>query len=107
VGLRTWPSAEDCRALVEHLGFDRAWVHGKGRRPRGATRRPRWRRSPSTRRAWSCTAAPDAYILPACFEGLDEYMPNLTLRRLEGVSHWLCDEHPELVNRSIREYLER
>lgn len=47
----------------------------------------------------------DAFNHPGCFEGLDRYVPDLELRRLEGVSHWVPEEVPELVNASIRDFV--
>ena len=47
----------------------------------------------------------DAYVLPACFTGLEEYMPNVALREVSGASHWLLNEHPDLVNDVIREFV--
>lgn len=47
----------------------------------------------------------DAYVLPACFAGLDKYMPNVTLREVSGASHWLLNEHPDLISDGIREFL--
>lgn len=50
-------------------------------------------------------AEQDAYVLPSCFSGLDQYMPNLTMHEVSGASHWLLNEHPDLINRYIRELL--
>jgi pimeloyl-ACP methyl ester carboxylesterase len=47
----------------------------------------------------------DAYVLPACFAGLDEYMSQLTLREVRGASHWLLNEHPDLINDFVREFV--
>ncbi len=33
------------------------------------------------------------------------YMPNVTIRRLAGISHWVQEEEPEKVNALIREFL--
>lgn len=49
----------------------------------------------------------DAYVLPACFAGLEEYMPNATVREVKGASHWLLNEHPQLVNDELRTFLGR
>jgi pimeloyl-ACP methyl ester carboxylesterase len=45
------------------------------------------------------------YTLPAAHEGLERYVPNLTFRTIEGGSHWIAEDRPELVNRHIREFL--
>jgi pimeloyl-ACP methyl ester carboxylesterase len=46
----------------------------------------------------------DAYTRPASHQGLDAYVPDLRFHVLPGASHWLSDEHPETVNRLIREF---
>jgi pimeloyl-ACP methyl ester carboxylesterase len=38
-------------------------------------------------------------------DGLERYVPKLTLRRVPDGSHWVVHEHPALVNRYIREFL--
>jgi pimeloyl-ACP methyl ester carboxylesterase len=45
----------------------------------------------------------DPYNHPGCFEGLDAYVPDLMLKRLDGVSHWIPEEVPDVVGASIRE----
>ncbi len=40
-----------------------------------------------------------------CTEGTEEWVPNLTLRRLPGVSHWVQQEAPEQVNALIEGWL--
>lgn len=47
----------------------------------------------------------DEFVLPACFEGLDEYLPNLSLRELSGASHWLLNENPDLITEHIRAFI--
>jgi pimeloyl-ACP methyl ester carboxylesterase len=47
----------------------------------------------------------DLYTRPAAHEGLERYVPNLTFRSIEGASHWIAEQHPELVNRHIRDFL--
>ncbi len=47
----------------------------------------------------------DQALLPGNLEGLDEYIPNLTIRRIPEGTHWIAHEHPDLVNRYIREYM--
>ncbi len=39
--------------------------------------------------------------------GLERYVPELTLRRIPDGTHWVVHEHPALVNRYIREFLEK
>lgn len=47
----------------------------------------------------------DLYIRPAAHGTLDEYVPDLRFQTLPGGSHWVAEEHPELVNRWIHEFL--
>lgn len=47
----------------------------------------------------------DAYVRPHAFSGMERYMPNGTVTNVPG-SHWICDEHPQLVNRMIREFVD-
>jgi pimeloyl-ACP methyl ester carboxylesterase len=51
-------------------------------------------------------ASADKWIRPASHRGLDRYVPDLTYVEVEG-THWITDEHPGLVNRTIREHLDR
>jgi len=47
----------------------------------------------------------DQYTRPAAHQGLERYVPNLAFQTIEGASHWVAEEHPQLVNRHIREFL--
>ncbi len=49
--------------------------------------------------------AADIYTRPAAHHGLEQYVPELTFHTIEGASHWVAEEHPELVNRHIRGFL--
>ena len=49
----------------------------------------------------------DKWIRPAAHRGLDRYVPDLTFIDVPGATHWITDEHPGLVNRTIRDYLGR
>ena len=40
-------------------------------------------------------------------DGTERYVPDLTLRRLTGVSHWVQQEAPEAVNAILNEWLPR
>jgi pimeloyl-ACP methyl ester carboxylesterase len=40
-------------------------------------------------------------------DGLDRYVPQLTLRRIPGASHWVIHEKPDVLNGLIREFLQR
>ena len=41
-----------------------------------------------------------------CSEGTEEWVPNLALQRLPGVSHWVQQEAPEKVNALLEEWLD-
>jgi pimeloyl-ACP methyl ester carboxylesterase len=47
----------------------------------------------------------DQYTRPGAHQGLDQYVPDLLFQRIEGASHWVAEEHPDLVNRHIRDFL--
>ena len=47
----------------------------------------------------------DAALDISCLDGLEDHVPNLTLRRLPGVSHWVQEEVPERVNQMIDAFL--
>jgi pimeloyl-ACP methyl ester carboxylesterase len=47
----------------------------------------------------------DTALLPGNLEGLDRFVPNLTLRRIPDANHWVVHQKPELVNRYVREFL--
>ena len=38
-------------------------------------------------------------------ERTDEFVPDLTIRHLPGVSHWVQQEAPEAVNAILREWM--
>lgn len=47
----------------------------------------------------------DTALLPGNLEGLEEYVPNLTLRRIPNGTHWVVHEQPEIVDGGIKEFL--
>ena len=47
----------------------------------------------------------DRWIRPASHAGLDRYVPELTFTEVEGATHWLPEERPELVSQAIRGHL--
>jgi pimeloyl-ACP methyl ester carboxylesterase len=49
----------------------------------------------------------DRWIRPASHAGLERYVPDLTFVEVDGATHWLAEERPELVSRAIREHLTR
>lgn len=49
----------------------------------------------------------DSALLTGNLEGLDKYIPELTIKRIANGSHWVIHEEPELVNRYIREFIQK
>jgi pimeloyl-ACP methyl ester carboxylesterase len=47
----------------------------------------------------------DRYLLTGNLEGLEKYVPNLTIKRIPDGSHWVIHEKPVLVNSYIREFV--
>ena len=47
----------------------------------------------------------DHALLTGNLDGLEQYVPDLTVRRIPDGTHWVIHEHPELVNRYIREFI--
>ena len=47
----------------------------------------------------------DAALLPGLVEGLKDYVPQLTLERVEGASHWIIHERPGFVAQRLGEFL--
>lgn len=47
----------------------------------------------------------DRALLPSNLDGLDQFVPDLTVRRIPDANHWVVHQEPELVNRYIREFL--
>jgi epoxide hydrolase 4 len=39
-------------------------------------------------------------------EGVEEFVPELTVRRVPEGSHWVIHEQPELINSYIRDFIE-
>jgi pimeloyl-ACP methyl ester carboxylesterase len=48
----------------------------------------------------------DKWLLTGNLEGLEKYVPNLTIKRIPDGSHWVIHEKPEMVNSYIREFIE-
>ena len=49
----------------------------------------------------------DTALLTGNLDGLDKYVPDLTVRRIPDATHWVVREKSPEVNRVIREYLGR
>jgi pimeloyl-ACP methyl ester carboxylesterase len=47
----------------------------------------------------------DSALLPGNLDGLDSYVPDLRIHRIEDGSHWVINEQPEAVNAAIRAFL--
>lgn len=47
----------------------------------------------------------DEFILSSNLNGLDAFVPDLTIKEVEGASHWIIHEKPELVNGYIFSFL--
>jgi pimeloyl-ACP methyl ester carboxylesterase len=47
----------------------------------------------------------DAALPPGLVEGLDEYVPRLTLEKVEGASHWIIHERPQFVAQRLGRFL--
>jgi len=48
----------------------------------------------------------DQFLLSGNLEGLEKYVPKLTIKRIPDGSHWVIHEKPELVNSYIRQFIE-
>lgn len=47
----------------------------------------------------------DTALLPGNLDGLDKFVPKLTIQRIPNGSHWVINEEPETINRRIRDFL--
>jgi epoxide hydrolase 4 len=47
----------------------------------------------------------DTALLTGNLDGMDQFVPNLTVKRIPDGSHWVVHEKPALVNSYIREFL--
>jgi pimeloyl-ACP methyl ester carboxylesterase len=48
----------------------------------------------------------DEALLPGNLNGLDQYVTNLTIKRIPDGSHWVIHEQPEVVNAAIRDFIQ-
>ena len=48
----------------------------------------------------------DKWLLTGNLDGLEEYVPHLTIKRIPDGSHWVIHEKPRLVNSYIRKFIE-
>ena len=49
----------------------------------------------------------DTALLPGLLDGLQSHVPDLELHRIEGATHWIVHEQPELVAEMIGRFLAR
>ena len=49
----------------------------------------------------------DIALPPALLDGLDEFVPQMTLKRIEGATHWVVHEQPGLVAGILGDFLGR
>jgi epoxide hydrolase 4 len=47
----------------------------------------------------------DTALLPSLLDGLEQYVPDLSIKRIANGSHWVIHEQPELVNQYIRAFI--
>lgn len=47
----------------------------------------------------------DKYLMTSNLTGLEEYVPDLKIKRFPDDSHWIIHEQPELVNKYIKEFV--
>jgi epoxide hydrolase 4 len=47
----------------------------------------------------------DIALLPELIEGLDDYIPNLTLKKVDNATHWVIHEQPQLVAGYLQDFL--
>ena len=52
-------------------------------------------------------AMDDFALPPELIEGLDEYVANLTLEKVEGTGHWIIHERPQFVAQRLEDFLSR
>ncbi len=48
----------------------------------------------------------DTALLTGNLDGMDQFVPNLTIKRIPDGSHWVIHEKPALVNSYIREFIQ-
>jgi pimeloyl-ACP methyl ester carboxylesterase len=47
----------------------------------------------------------DVALDPICLNGTDRYVRDLTVKRLPGVSRWVQQDAPKMVNELLQEFL--
>jgi pimeloyl-ACP methyl ester carboxylesterase len=51
-------------------------------------------------------ALDDTALLPGLLDGLDDYVPRMTLLKVPGATHWIVHEQPQMIAREIAAFLE-
>lgn len=49
----------------------------------------------------------DIALQPALLNGLEQWVPQLTVEHLKGCSHWVTHEQPDVVRRALAEFLKQ
>ncbi|RYG79322.1 MAG: alpha/beta hydrolase, partial [Alphaproteobacteria bacterium] len=52
-------------------------------------------------------ALDDSALLPGLLDGLDDYVPQMTLIKVADATHWIVHEQPALIAREIEQFLQR
>ena len=47
----------------------------------------------------------DAALPPSLIDGIEAYVPNLTLHKVAGATHWIIHEQPALVAQLLQNFL--
>ncbi len=50
-------------------------------------------------------ATQDTALLPSLLDGLEDYVPQMQLKRVENATHWIVHEQPELVAGHLQQFL--
>ena len=50
-------------------------------------------------------AMDDIALPPALLDGLEDFVPQMQLRRIDGATHWIVHEQPELIARHLQQFL--
>jgi epoxide hydrolase 4 len=53
----------------------------------------------------SNTQEQDPYLPSSNLDGIEEFVPQLTIKRISDGSHWIIHERPDLVNAHIRNFI--
>jgi pimeloyl-ACP methyl ester carboxylesterase len=91
-------------ALTGGLNYYRAMKAGESRENRMAINPERLMVKVPTLVIWG---EKDTALLTGNLDGLDQFVPDLTIRRVPEGTHWVVHERPAEVNAFIREFLRR